>query len=241
MADKKANIIIKKIKKGGHGGHHGGAWKVAYADFVTAMMCFFLVMWLMGADEATKAAIASYFNDPSAPELARKEQVPLGNQVGAGDTIVNGDSGAIPEDLVQKPQVVHDRKPDSVGPTDSQGNLSREDIAVAESISFTIAERELFEYQSSAISEQEAGKSLKRIQRVAKNFHGKLMIRTLFDHSSNYSYESQMNRLVNLKDYIIERNWLGEDLISVSPTKVMNGSSAVTTEEPPRYQFVFTK
>src|SRR3954469_6175507 len=65
MAEKgKAPIIIrKKIFNAGHG-HHGGAWKVAYADFVTAMMAFFLVMWLMGADEATKASIAGYFKDP---------------------------------------------------------------------------------------------------------------------------------------------------------------------------------
>ena len=42
-----APVIIKKIKKGGHGGHHGGAWKVAYADFVTAMMAFFLLLWLL--------------------------------------------------------------------------------------------------------------------------------------------------------------------------------------------------
>ncbi|MBI5599121.1 MAG: OmpA family protein [Deltaproteobacteria bacterium] len=47
MSKKDAPIIIKKIKKAGHGGHHGGAWKVAYADFVTAMMAFFLVMWLI--------------------------------------------------------------------------------------------------------------------------------------------------------------------------------------------------
>jgi chemotaxis protein MotB len=64
MADKHAPVIIIKKKKGGHGGHHGGAWKVAYADFVTAMMAFFLVMWLMGADEATKAAIQEYFLHP---------------------------------------------------------------------------------------------------------------------------------------------------------------------------------
>ena len=43
-------IIIKRIKKSGGGGHHGGAWKVAYADFVTAMMAFFLLMWLMMID-----------------------------------------------------------------------------------------------------------------------------------------------------------------------------------------------
>lgn len=57
-------IIIKKIKKGGHG-HHGGAWKLAYADFVTAMMAFFLLMWLLGStDEVTRKGIASFFADP---------------------------------------------------------------------------------------------------------------------------------------------------------------------------------
>jgi chemotaxis protein MotB len=58
-------IIIKKIKKGGHGGHHGGAWKIAYADFVTAMMAFFLLMWLLGStDEKTKKGISEYFQNP---------------------------------------------------------------------------------------------------------------------------------------------------------------------------------
>lgn len=58
-------IIIKKIKKRGHGGHHGGAWKIAYADFVTAMMAFFLLMWLLSfTDPGTKAGIAQYFNRP---------------------------------------------------------------------------------------------------------------------------------------------------------------------------------
>ncbi|MCX8039750.1 MAG: flagellar motor protein MotB [Planctomycetota bacterium] len=63
--DKKQPIIIKK-KKGGHGGHHGGAWKIAYADFVTAMMAFFLVMWIIGMDIKTKQGIASYFQNLSA-------------------------------------------------------------------------------------------------------------------------------------------------------------------------------
>ena len=57
-------IIIKK--KGGHGGHHGGAWKVAYADFVTAMMAFFLVMWLVNQSPQVKAGVGGYFRDPIA-------------------------------------------------------------------------------------------------------------------------------------------------------------------------------
>ena len=59
---KEASIIIKKVKKGGHGGHHGGAWKVAYADFVTAMMAFFLLLWLLQATaQSQKEGIAEYF------------------------------------------------------------------------------------------------------------------------------------------------------------------------------------
>ena len=62
---KGAPIIIIKKKVKGHGGHHGGAWKVAYADFVTAMMALFIVLWLLSSsNEATKQAIAGYFNDP---------------------------------------------------------------------------------------------------------------------------------------------------------------------------------
>jgi chemotaxis protein MotB len=57
-------IIIRVVKKGGHGGHHGGSWKVAYADFVTAMMAFFMVMWIVGMDQHTREAIEGYFSNP---------------------------------------------------------------------------------------------------------------------------------------------------------------------------------
>jgi chemotaxis protein MotB len=61
MADQP--IIIKKVKRHGKG-HHGGSWKVAFADFMTAMMAFFLVMWIIGLDQETRSAIAGYFRDP---------------------------------------------------------------------------------------------------------------------------------------------------------------------------------
>jgi chemotaxis protein MotB len=60
----KAQTIVVIKKKGGHGGHHGGAWKVAYADFVTAMMSLFIVLWLMSSSDKVKKAVAGYFNDP---------------------------------------------------------------------------------------------------------------------------------------------------------------------------------
>src|SRR5580704_14765402 len=55
-------IIIKK--KAGHGGHHGGAWKVAYADFVTAMMALFIVLWLLNSSKKIQEAVGGYFRDP---------------------------------------------------------------------------------------------------------------------------------------------------------------------------------
>jgi chemotaxis protein MotB len=58
--------IIKKVKAGHGGGHHGGAWKVAYADFVTAMMALFIVLWILGQSEETKQSVSSYFRDPGA-------------------------------------------------------------------------------------------------------------------------------------------------------------------------------
>jgi chemotaxis protein MotB len=62
--EKLAPIIIIR-KKAGHAAHHGGAWKVAYADFVTAMMALFIVLWLLSTSDQVKKAVGGYFNDPS--------------------------------------------------------------------------------------------------------------------------------------------------------------------------------
>ena len=90
MADKNQTIIIKKIKKGG-GGHHGGAWKVAYADFVTAMMAFFLLLWLLNsvtqeqlegiADYFAPTATISLSNSGSGGILAGKSMTEVGAMV----------------------------------------------------------------------------------------------------------------------------------------------------------------
>ncbi len=78
-AKKLQPIIIKKVKKGGHAAH-GGAWKIAYADFVTAMMAFFLLMWLLGStSEGDKKGIADYFQSPLKVAL-------LNSGSGAGDS-----------------------------------------------------------------------------------------------------------------------------------------------------------
>jgi chemotaxis protein MotB len=63
MSQERPYIIIKK--KSGHGGHHGGAWKVAYADFVTAMMALFIVLWLLNSSKKVQEAVGGYFRDPT--------------------------------------------------------------------------------------------------------------------------------------------------------------------------------
>ena len=87
MSDDKPIIVVKK--KGGHGGHHGGAWKVAYADFVTAMMAFFMVMWLVNsAESATKQNIASFFRRPGL------------FQEGSGTPLMIGEAGILSDAYV---------------------------------------------------------------------------------------------------------------------------------------------
>ncbi len=88
MAEERVRpIIVKKIKKSG-GGHHGGAWKIAYADFVTAMMAFFLLMWLLGStSKAQKEGISDYFKTPLMVALTG------GTAVGASDTLIKNGGG----------------------------------------------------------------------------------------------------------------------------------------------------
>jgi chemotaxis protein MotB len=90
--DKKPTIIVKKIKKVA-GGHHGGAWKIAYADFVTAMMAFFLLMWLLGStSQGDLKGIAEYFATPL--------KVAMGGSSGAGASNSVLDGGG--KDLTKK-------------------------------------------------------------------------------------------------------------------------------------------
>ena len=82
-------IVIKKVQ--GHGGHHGGAWKVAYADFVTAMMALFIVLWLMNTSKQIQEAVGGYFRDPAGTS----------KKVGSGETGA-GDSFTLSKDNMDK-------------------------------------------------------------------------------------------------------------------------------------------
>ena len=97
MARQQGNgtVIIKKVKKGGHGGHHGGAWKVAYADFVTAMMAFFLLLWLLNVTtDVQKRGIADYFE----PTISAKSEFSGSGGILGGRVI--GKPGAMQLDTV---------------------------------------------------------------------------------------------------------------------------------------------
>lgn len=81
MAETRPIIVVKK--KVSHGGHHGGAWKVAYADFVTAMMALFIVLWLLNSSKQVREAVGGYFKDPT----GKSKKVGNG-QVGSGDNFM---------------------------------------------------------------------------------------------------------------------------------------------------------
>ena len=82
-------IIVKKVYEVSHGGHHGGAWKVAYADFATAMMAFFLLMWLLGATtEKQRKALADYFS----PTIVQKKEESAGSDgIFGGASLIDPD------------------------------------------------------------------------------------------------------------------------------------------------------
>ena len=88
-------IVVRRVKKG-HGSHHGGAWKVAYADFVTAMMAFFLVMWLSAQDSRIRDAVAGYFQQPGLLPHERSNAILASGQGGI-------DANGMPTVVPKKP------------------------------------------------------------------------------------------------------------------------------------------
>jgi chemotaxis protein MotB len=126
MAEQQPVIIIKKIKKGGHA-HHGGAWKLAYADFVTAMMAFFLLMWLLGStDEVTRKGIASFFADPYKVSMSGGKSTGERTSVieGGGEDMISSSDGQVkmgaqdddqtPEDIEKKAEEIEKQKLESL-------------------------------------------------------------------------------------------------------------------------------
>lgn len=242
MADKNVTIIIKKKKGGGHGGHHGGAWKVAYADFVTAMMAFFMVMWLMGSDEETKAAISHYFNHPNTPfkagaDLKSDAINPLGERPGQGDTLLKGSEGTVPDDLVPNPV----RSESEVERLKQMGELVNEvmdqqllDIDVGiDYLRFSVAESLLFVPGTSKLK-KEAQDYLVKIGRVLKSFPGTATVtsytdeKTLDGHQVSSLYEASIVKAVAVQTYLVEHSSMSEDRLQ----PVGAGKDRKYTSEP---------
>jgi len=238
MAEKKGITIIIKKNKGGHAAAHGGAWKVAYADFVTAMMAFFLVMWLLGSDEEIRAAVAQYFNNPSSiwqPDLASKETMPLGDKTGAGDTVLKGADGAVPEDMVEhpaRPFQLHTQEGEDDGDV-IQPLVSGKDIVDIEVLKFTIPLRSLFKPGSETTSEQ-ALHALERIGKITQAYKGQLTISTdpvIVKMNNGHAvdpYEFALTRSVNLGKLLTHNKWINEGQLK---TQVRKKSSDVADAE----------
>jgi chemotaxis protein MotB len=135
-AKKLQPIIVKRIKKGGHG-HHGGAWKIAYADFVTAMMAFFLLMWLLGSTtEGDKKGIADYFSSPLKVAL-------LSHGSGAGDAshVVKGGGQDLTRTTGQVKRGEVDAKRDTVNLQALKQEQVRAEIARLEDLKKKVEQR----------------------------------------------------------------------------------------------------
>lgn len=118
MAASDPIIIIKKIKKGGHDAHHGGAWKVAYADFVTAMMAFFLLLWLLNATtQEQRKGISDYFAPASVSRTTSGSGAILGGTTITKDGALNARG--------QPVQVPLPKSDDVVDPSDDDADVLR--------------------------------------------------------------------------------------------------------------------
>ena len=152
-------IIIKKIKKGGGGGHHGGAWKVAYADFVTAMMAFFLLMWLINTTSPEqKRGIADYFAPASVSETTSGSGGILGGTaLGQDGTKQNGSQS-----------VIQDSAPEVKNPADGKAQEGAKGAA-EDPTKTEQAKKEEATLQSAAQSLRQAMQDLPELAELQKN------------------------------------------------------------------------
>ena len=212
-SDNKSTIIIKK-KKGTDGhGHHGGAWKVAYADFVTAMMAFFMVMWLLGSDEETKAAVSKYFNDPLGvePGSSNAKEVsgrnPGGNfeseeQIRAINDITELNKPEIPTPVHLEEHKILSQMVDMV----FEGSAFSVETT-ADYVKFEVPGAIIFQPNSVQIS-LEGRRYLAKLSPVIKDYLGFV---TVTGHSDDVKYEGQSDlwnlsfkRALSVRDYLVK-------------------------------------
>ena len=158
-----APIVIKKVKKGGGHGHHGGAWKVAYADFVTAMMAFFLLMWLINTTSPEqKRGIADYFAPASVSETTSGSGGILGGTALGQDGAKAAGAMSIIEEM--QPEVTDP----SEGKTQDASSSALNDSAT-DALREALQKREQAAFQSAAQSLRQALQDMPELAELSKN------------------------------------------------------------------------
>ncbi|MDB5418405.1 MAG: motB [Phenylobacterium sp.] len=156
-------IIVKKIKKVQGGGHHGGAWKVAYADFVTAMMAFFLLMWLINTTSPEqKRGIADYFAPASVSETTSGSGGILGGTALGADGPKSAGSSSIIQDLA----------PDSKTPNNGKNkdaSKANAENASTEALRKELEKREEAAFASAAQSLRQSLQNMPELAELSKN------------------------------------------------------------------------
>ncbi|MBT4890269.1 MAG: OmpA family protein, partial [Rhodospirillales bacterium] len=162
MANQQATIVVKKIKKGGHAAH-GGAWKIAYADFVTAMMAFFLLLWLLNSvTQEALEGISNYFAPVFVSEATSGAGGVLGGQSLSVDGAGTSSSGQITQTLELKTPSAGGGADDGEATSDSEAKVITEDIARQ---AVEMVEQAQFEDAQKAITEAiEASEELEQIK-----------------------------------------------------------------------------
>jgi chemotaxis protein MotB len=195
------------------------------------MMCFFLVMWLMGADEETKAQIEHYFNHPETPWKAGRDPQsdvvrPMGDQAAEGDSILNGLEGLQPDDLA--PQNVQPTSRPSAAQKEltEMAELAKEQMdqkafnfdVTVEYLKFSLPESLFFRPGEFKLAPDSA-RYLARLGQIVRGYKGYVVVAGHADDSVDetghrHGYEFSTARAVSVMNYLIERNYIGDERIS---------------------------
>jgi chemotaxis protein MotB len=167
MALSEAPVVIKKVKKVIGGGHHGGAWKVAYADFVTAMMAFFLLMWLINTTSPEqKRGIADYFAPASVSESTSGSGGILGGTALGDNGEKSQGSAALIQQLAPEAPETTTQNPGQNTQAAGQQDLSSASEAALKS---EMAKREEAAFQSAAASLRQAMQDMPELAELSKS------------------------------------------------------------------------
>jgi chemotaxis protein MotB len=158
-------LVIKKVKKVIAAGHHGGAWKVAYADFVTAMMAFFLLMWLINTTSPQqKRGIADYFAPASVSQsTSGTGGILSGTALGDDGVKSNGSASAIEQLAPQAPP-----NPKDAGPSAKSGGAANVDNASEQALRDALAKKDEAAFESAAQSLRQAMQDMPELAELSK-------------------------------------------------------------------------